>query len=161
MNTDHACRTAAAAAFIIPLAIVAGARFVGGAAQHSLASIDERPPALPVIGTDPDNNPDPSRHLGPGHLASPFWNGSAAREYSPQPEPTSPQPEQGPEIRETIRLTAVMPSARNPLAVINGRPRRIGDEVVPGWTLVAIDGRERTVTVESGLARRIVIDLSR
>lgn len=57
-----------------------------------------------------------------------------------------------PEVREiapAMELTGVMDGQRGPLASINRKIFRLGDEVVPGWTLEAVDAREKYVMVRS------------
>ncbi|HRQ72768.1 MAG TPA: hypothetical protein PLU35_07045 [Phycisphaerales bacterium] len=46
-----------------------------------------------------------------------------------------------------VVLTALMLGGREPLAVINGKPYRLGAEITPGWTLTSIDRQAASVTV--------------
>lgn len=66
-----------------------------------------------------------------------------------QPQ-SDPEPET--EIREiapAMDLTGVMDGQRGPLASINRKIFRLGDEVVPGWTLESVDARDKVVVVRS------------
>lgn len=46
-----------------------------------------------------------------------------------------------------FRLTGVIERGNTPLAAINGKVFRVGDEVLPGWTLQAVHGGERSVEI--------------
>lgn len=48
-----------------------------------------------------------------------------------------------------MELTGVMDGQRGPLASINRKIFRLGDEVVPGWTLESVDARQKVVVVRS------------
>jgi hypothetical protein len=48
-----------------------------------------------------------------------------------------------------------MDGRRGPLASINRKIWRLGDEVVPGWTLEAVDARRKVVTVRSTLGNAL------
>ncbi len=52
-------------------------------------------------------------------------------------------------------VTAVLPSATKSLAVINGEACGEGDEVVPGWTLLKISGKDRYVIIQHVSGRRM------
>ncbi|MBY0111906.1 MAG: hypothetical protein K2Y21_03730 [Phycisphaerales bacterium] len=68
------------------------------------------------------------------------------------------EPEPPAELREpipTLELTGVMDGRRGPLASINRKIWRLGDEVVPGWTLEAVDARRKVVTVRSTLGNAL------
>lgn len=68
------------------------------------------------------------------------------------------EPEPPPEQREpipTLELTGVMDGRRGPLASINRKIWRLGDEVVAGWTLEAVDARRKVVTVRSTLGNAL------
>lgn len=85
--------------------------------------------------------------------------------FEPAQEPSvEPDPEAGPEIPETqpipdLVVTTVM-GGRVPVAMVNGRPRSVGDHVAPGWTIREInqsgivvghvDGRTATFTIQRG-----------
>lgn len=67
-------------------------------------------------------------------------------------------PEPPVEVREPIpsmELTGVMDGRRGPLASINRKIWRLGDEVAPGWTLESVDARRKVVTVRSTLGNAL------
>jgi hypothetical protein len=79
------------------------------------------------------------------------------------PEPTVfvqplDTPESEPEMREiapAMELTGVMDGQRGPLASINRKIYRLGDEVVAGWTLESVDAREKIVVLRSSLGNML------
>lgn len=46
-----------------------------------------------------------------------------------------------------FRLTGVIERGQKPLAAINGKVFRVGEEVEPGWTLISVHGGERSVEI--------------
>lgn len=156
MKTEHTYMLTACAAFVLPIAFAGGARFVGAGPGTALATISEPPPRLPELDPIQDR-----AQIDPATVArSPFWDKSSGG-YIPEPILPDPEPRTGQPETGQIRLTAVMPSARTPLAVINGRPRRIGDRIDSVWTLTAIDGDARTVTIRSSTGQERTVTLSR
>lgn len=68
-----------------------------------------------------------------------------------QPTPENPEPraaEVPPEVR-SLSLGALMVNEHGPFAVVSGRVRTVGEVVVPGWTVTAIDTETRHVTITS------------
>ncbi|MDP1660575.1 MAG: hypothetical protein Q8L55_01560 [Phycisphaerales bacterium] len=53
-----------------------------------------------------------------------------------------------PEVR-ALSLGALMTNESGPFAVISGRVRSLGEVILPGWTVTAIDPTNRRVTVTS------------
>ncbi len=70
---------------------------------------------------------------------------------APPPPLTEPDPEQ-PRPLSTMKtrpeLRSIMAAPRETIATINGRIMRVGDEVEPGWRIVAIDVSTMTVMIE-------------
>ena len=58
-------------------------------------------------------------------------------------------------------LGAVLPSRTRPLAVVNGKPHREGDVIVPGWRLRSIEGDGRSVIMEHESGRVVRVSMSR
>jgi hypothetical protein len=48
-----------------------------------------------------------------------------------------------------------MDGQRGPLASINRKIYRLGDEVVAGWTLESVDAREKVVVLRSSLGNML------
>lgn len=48
---------------------------------------------------------------------------------------------------DSLTLSSIMSTPRGPMAVISGKPRRIGEEITPGWTLQSIDAAASSVSL--------------
>jgi hypothetical protein len=74
------------------------------------------------------------------------------------PTPVTP-PRAQPEIVQ-FRLTSISGGPRQTIAVIDGRVRREGDEIRPGWTLVSIDRAAQValITGPSGQQMRLAME---
>ena len=94
-------------------------------------------------------------------VASPFWFEDTDllepelpfEHLSPRPVEKEPDP--------IFILSAVLPSSKNPLAVIDGKPRAVGDVIMEGWTLSKIVGNERYVILKHSSGRRVRVQMSR
>jgi len=156
MRIEQRTKLLALGAFALPIVAAFAARYAGEGTGTTQAFASAPIPALPVIVPQPQTNAQPASPLA----LSPFWTNQPE---APQIHDPAFMPEPTPAIDEplVLRLTAVMPNGTRSLAVINGKPRRIGDTVHPGWTLAAIDGDARTATVRSQTGEQRVIALSR
>jgi hypothetical protein len=83
---------------------------------------------------------------------------------APKPKPVEKEVVQPrkpePDLPTARALTSVMKTSAGLVAVIQGKLYRESDEVVPGWTISAIDDDARTVTIvhTSGEARVLAIE---
>ena len=60
----------------------------------------------------------------------------------------APDPVANPyDVAPTFEITSIMKTRSGPVALINGRLRRVGDEVAPGWTVQSINDLTRSVTL--------------
>ena len=93
---------------------------------------------------------------------SPFW----VEPRSDEPNPTNISEQFSPDTidpatkiisADRYMVTSVMPNARTPLAVIDGRPRRLGDVLDGGWRIERINAVDHTVSLvhPSGARARI------
>lgn len=125
-----------------------------------------RSAAASVDLPSPMPSPKPAPRTTPAQERAIAWIAQRDRDriadpFSPVPTPVADQtppervaslPEPDPMHRELapiMDLTGVMDGQRGPLASINRKIFRLGDEVVPGWTLESVDARQRVVTVRS------------
>lgn len=69
-------------------------------------------------------------------------------------------PRAQPEIVQ-FRLTSISGSPRQTIAVIDGRVRREGDELRPGWTLVSIDRTEQIALISGPNGQQMRLALAR
>ncbi|HZW06437.1 MAG TPA: hypothetical protein VFF65_04880 [Phycisphaerales bacterium] len=74
-------------------------------------------------------------------------------------DPTPPVPA-SPEVR-ALSLGALMVNDQGPFAVISGKVRTIGDVVVPGWTVTAIDPQARQVVMTADDGRSVTLTQNR
>lgn len=157
MPSDPSAKALCIGAILLPSVVGYLSGYLGAGPSRAGAVMIEPMPELPVVvpsGAVPQPTPR-------GAVQSPFK--FLAREESPQhtdrparrglPHPQSvPDPE--------FTLTAVMPSPARPLAVINGKARRIGDEIEPGWVLSAIDGDARRVVLTHRTGRLMTLGMA-
>jgi hypothetical protein len=52
-------------------------------------------------------------------------------------------------------VTSILPHPKNPLAIIDGKPRRVGDVMDSGWTVLSINGDDFTVTLRHKTGKEI------
>lgn len=140
---------------LTPAAGVFGARFVGQGPRPISAA-----PVITVVDL-----PAFAVRAGPDTQQTDF--GQLRSPFRVQTEPIAPAlilPEIGkpaPKIEgiPEFLLTSVMPHSSRPLAVINGRPRSLGDEVVSGWTVTGIDGDARRVVLTGPDGRTVSLGM--
>lgn len=65
-----------------------------------------------------------------------------------------------PEVR-SLSLGALMMNEHGPFAVVSGRVRIVGEVVLPGWTVTAIDTETRKVTITSDEGVSVTLTQSR
>jgi hypothetical protein len=142
MTLNRSLSIACALVFITPIGGVLVARFIGVGVNtsHASPSYTDPGPTTPL----PPLEPQSDRATTLAALQSPFRliDEAEVREVSEPGEPTTRGT-----AAPVFNLTAVMPHAQRPIAVINGRPRTIGEELTPGWTLTEIDGTSRTIVI--------------
>ncbi len=111
-----------------------------GPFQESVASSDRDMPA-PANLVDLLARAGELRAAGPA--SNPFYF-PAEPVVSIEPAET-PQRRPEPELPD-LRLSGFL-SGSSPMAIIEGRPRRTGDIVAPGWVLTSITPHERSVVL--------------
>lgn len=154
MRPDSHTTLLAFAIFLAPAATGYAARYIGAGATHASAHTADSLPPLPVFPPEPTH----THPVATDRVVSPFFS----EEAPPKPIIEIPNPHPGPAITPpssdpVFTVTAVMPSPTRPLAVVNGRPRSIGDEVVPGWTVSEIRGDDRAVVLTNAQTSRSVV----
>jgi hypothetical protein len=127
---------------LAPASGVIGARFVGAGPRTAAASVPAVLPPLVEFVPPPPEAPATDFSA----LASPFRSADPAIVPLLQPEVRLP-PTPVERSLPVFTLTSVMPHPSRPLAVINARPRSVGDEIAPGWILTRIEGDTRQVIV--------------
>jgi hypothetical protein len=101
--------------------------------------------------------------LSAGFGPSPMISKAPPKPVKPLVEakpPAQQQPEpQKPAEQVVLAVTSIMSRSGNPLAVINGRPRRVGDVLPGGWTVHEINGEEGQVVVRSETGEQATLKL--
>ncbi len=72
---------------------------------------------------------------------------------APPSQPVDPPP--------AVSVNTIMSGRGGAMATVNGKLRRLNDEVAPGWIIVAIDAAAGTVTVRHADGREIVAQRGR
>jgi hypothetical protein len=140
---------------LTPVAGVLAARFVGHGPRLAAAASAVVVVELPSFPTRETAEPD---RTDPAGLRSPFrvqTEPAAPALILPEIGQPAPRIEGVPEFS----LTTVMPNPIRPLAVINGRPRALGDEAAPGWVVTGIDGDARRVTLTGPDGRTVSLGM--
>ena len=136
---------------LIPGVVMFGVRyFRKAAAQRQASSIPFMMPELVLL---PQISLVPSSAIHMNQIAvsidSPFWFEDMNRDKidnSVHHIPTNASHRIEDELDE-ISVTSILPHPKNPLAIIDSKPRRVGDEVLECWWLIAIEGRTRTIVL--------------
>lgn len=144
------------------------ARFLGSGPSEAAAAVtNDHLVALPdAEGT----HPAPTGDLAVAWSATqdrrsrPFIDSplaSATRiQTDADPRPGGTRPRNNARTNELhASLTSIALVSGGPLAVIDGRPRRVGDEIQDGWRIEEIDPRLRVVAVRHDRGERVVLTL--
>lgn len=154
-----------AAAVLMPAAVMYGARFVGTAPASSKAQ--KAPELTPTLVNFPALNSSQriERTKAENHVQtciSPFWfEQDLYIAFDEGDVPTQQQPAAVKEYIPEFQLTSILPNPKNPLAIIDSKTFRIGDELDGGWKLLTINGQNRTVTLLHKSGKRVTIALSK
>lgn len=151
--------------FGAPIAIFIGVRFLAGGPQSSHAStpagvLNNAP--LPQLVRTPQTAPQPDGTVVAASIQaklSPFWFDQ--QRVAPVIEHTQQDELEvidlgGPQIQ----VSSILPHPTRPLAVINGKPCRLGERVAPDWKLTSIDGDARTITISNSHGEIKIVRIS-
>ncbi|MBL4697197.1 MAG: hypothetical protein JKX70_00035 [Phycisphaerales bacterium] len=138
------------AGLLIPGTVMVGTRFFGIAPTSANAQAASIPSpqfaALPSQSIAITAQSFPSDHHA--NIRSPFWWAEKEADIFDDPFQIylDPEPIQN-EVFHEMLVTSILPHPKNPLAIINTKPYRIGDDLGNGWKLAKINGKSRTVTL--------------
>ncbi|GIK17869.1 MAG: hypothetical protein DYG93_04220 [Leptolyngbya sp. PLA2] len=160
--TPSTMRLAAAALAVIPMLMLMGVRMVGVQSPQSASAKSTKQKATaaptayvrrPLTAEQAAASAFAASQPTDAPLLSPFLfddpgkpapvNEIVLPPVASKPETARPLAEKPP----AVVLTALMLGGREPLAVINGKPYRLGAEIAPGWALTSIDRQAASVTV--------------
>lgn len=83
-----------------------------------------------------------------GGVADPFYRAAAEQTHADRDPNTAVHGEPTPETEHFAHSLDGMMGGEEPVAIIDGRVRRLGDEIGDGWLIAAIDPEARTVTLK-------------
>ena len=147
----------------IPLLVLGAARAVSPvpAAQASGGVQLEREPALDDFVPPPASGSEATaRHhaqkrdamvLGPSPMFQPKADEAPVAIIEAQPEPVDPTAPQPEVAADSFTISGIL-GGRRPIAVINGQPVRIGDEIDGGWIVSDIDAASLRVLLTHPLS---------
>lgn len=157
MNTRSNSGVLTLCALIVPAGFVFGTRLIGSGPANAFA---EKPVPAEAEFDFPEFQPPVESRL-PERIKpvqSPFYFESIEVISNPVPrvkgQSTQPEPDQSRGL-PPVSVTSILPSARNPLAIIDGKPRRVGDTLPSGWTVVSINGEDSTVSLIHTSGKRV------
>lgn len=160
MNRAARERVLLAGAFAAPLALALALRALGSGPGPATAFADE----------DLFDMPEPAP-LATVRTFTPEERAAAAFAASKRAEPVGEAPLVYPKAAPVeatsaaaaavdpapaISVNSIMAGRGGAMATVNGKLRRVGDEVAPGWKIAAIDAGAGTVTVRHADGREIV-----
>lgn len=154
-----------AAALLLPATVMYGARFVGSAPSTSKAQSAKE--STPEIVRFPSLNPDqdktqPIAQDQSKTYESPFWfEQDTYIAFDENQAPNQPAPEVKKEYIPEFQLTSILPNPKNPLAIIDSKTFRIGDDLEGGWKLLTINGQTRTVILAHKSGKRVTLSLTK
>ncbi len=152
------------AGVLVPGAVMFGARFVGQAPSTSgaqtLATTTSDIVQFPEVSLSEADSPDGESIAT--QIQSPFWFDKVVVETFEEPFQPLVNPRK--QIQESLpgfSVTTILPNPKNPLAIINSKPRRVGDEIQGGWKLMGIDGKNLTVTLVHKSGKSMTLSLAK
>lgn len=98
--------------------------------------------------------------LSTKHASSPFWFEDIELQMPEFPPLERPEVRIVKEPDPIFKLSAVLPSARNSLAVINGKAFSQGDQIMEDWILHRIIGKDRYVILMHSSGRRVRVQMT-
>ncbi len=148
----------------VPGSVMFGARYVGQASSVTKAGTAafEVPEMIefPDVHLLSTGHSDAKERLG--NIESPLWIDEG--QYEDESDLFASLPESPRSFREEVfdgNVTSILPHPKNPMAVINSKPHRIGDELEGGWKLVGINGEDRTVILMHESGKHLVVELTK
>jgi hypothetical protein len=147
---------------IAPSAIMLGARIIGEGPKESIAQSIPNYASEIVPYTDNEAIGSENANVETERVVvqSPFWFEDT--QYNPFIDSSDfqqvTQPENDVSIAQ-VHVTSILPHPTNPLAIINSKPCKIGDDITAEWKLIGINGNARTVTLVNSSGKEITVGL--
>ncbi len=144
------------AGVMFPALCVFGSQFLGGMTRTVNAGVTPAMSEPHAVDDFSFNEPD-FEDVTSNAILSPLYSESVVTIdqsfYADIPEPVVQRPRQEPD--PTVSITSILPHPKNPLAIINGKPHRVGDVLESGWKVMSINGQDFTVTLRHSSGKEI------
>lgn len=151
------------AAMLVPSGVMFGANWFGQA--PATAQAQSTPTPLPQLDRYsalalPKLDEPAASPINLAAVNSPFWFEEVFQDATPT-QPAGRSTPTRADVIPSFTVSSILPNPKNPLAVINGKPCRVGDPLGGGWQLQSIDGNARTVTVIHVSGKRVKVGLKK
>jgi hypothetical protein len=145
------------AALLFPTVCVLASQFLGSGASSAKAASEKVSELEPMQWERISFSAYQSEAISDESIGSPFYFEPV--EPMGQPVDSSPQdPRPTQQVRvelPEVHVTSILPNPKNPLAIIDGKPRRIGDTLDTGWKVISINASDFTVTLRHDSGKEI------
>ena len=145
-----------AAGIMFPALCVLGSQFIGSGTQSANAGVPVLMNELQVVDGFRFEEPQ-IVDVTSRAIRSPLYTESVAQIdqsfYVDIPEPVTKPPQQ--DSIPSVQVSSILPHPKNPLAIINGKPHRVGDVLESGWKVMSINGQDFTVTLRHSSGKEI------
>ncbi len=148
----------------MPGSIMFTARYVGQGSAVTKAETDFA--QVSEMVTFPDlhlqGNEHANRAMDYDKIESPFWvDEHVYKEEADLFDLLSEPAQKAHEVFFDGNVTSILPHPQNPMAIIDSKPHRIGDELGEGWKLVGINGENRTIILMHKSGKHLVVELTK
>ncbi len=148
----------------MPGSVMFAARYVGQGSAVTKADTNFAQMSEMVKFPDVHLLGDEHANLAKNHdkIESPFWIDEGM--YEEETDLFALLPESARKNHEAYfdgHVTSILPHPQNPMAIIDSKPHRIGDELGGGWKLVGINGENRTVILMHQSGKHLVVELTK
>lgn len=154
-----------------PLAALAGVRMADPFSAPASAGAASSASAIDAEPTPPKANTKPTarERAAAAHILiltadpappTPFYYAPGAlHDDAPTAQPVETRPLEPP--TPAFEVTAILSGAPSPIAVVNGKALRVGQEIAPGWRLAEVDERERSAVIAHDDGRSVRVRIRR
>ena len=149
------------AAIVFPTLCVFGAQYLGAGAKESFAS-DFFEEGVDFSQSQFEFSLSRSGQDALSEISSPFYFERIDlddEQFEPGELEPNPYAHNEMDDEPEMVVTAILPNAKNPLAIIDGKPRRVGDTLESGWTVMAINGKDFSVSFRHKTGKTIRVKM--
>ncbi len=145
------------AALLFPTVCVLGSQFLGSGASSVKAASEKQAEFEPMQWDRMSFSAHQTGAISEEAISSPFYfEAIEPMGHHVDSSPQDPRPPQNVRVElPEVHVTSILPNPKNPLAIIDGKPRRIGDTLDTGWTVMSINASDFTVTLRHATGKEI------